>query len=103
MNAASDQEFMAYTLQLALLQSFPGKPGGDPVIRVGPAWGSTWDTDFALHARRGFKVAVSVRKGIPGFVEITSKFGKTCKIRNPWPDGELDLYRNGKKEKTLKV
>jgi hypothetical protein len=34
-------------------------------------------------------------------VEIQSQVGGECRLRNPWPDETVTLYRNGKKEKEL--
>jgi len=89
-------------LQLALLQSLPPGPGQEPVIRVFPAWPKAWDAEYTLLARRGFLVTSSMRKGKIEFVELSSQRGAACRIRNPWPDSPVSLYRNGARSEELK-
>ena len=92
----------AYTLQEALCQSVPAGPGQEPVIRVFPAWPKTWDGGFKLLCRKGFLVSSTMKNGKVPFVEIESQLGRSCAIRNPWQDGAVTLYRNGKKSENLK-
>lgn len=40
-------------------------------------------------------------RGRIDFVEIQSQVGSECRLRNPWPDAALTLYRNGKKAEDL--
>ncbi|MCX7013325.1 MAG: hypothetical protein NTW86_12355 [Candidatus Sumerlaeota bacterium] len=88
-------------LQLALMQSIPTGPGQPPVIRVFPAWPREWDASFQLLARRGFLVTSSMRKGNIEFVEILSQLGGECRLRNPWQDTAVTVYRKGKKAEDL--
>ena len=88
-------------LQDGLMQSISATPGGDPVIRVFPAWDKNKPACFRLLAKGGFLVSSSVRKGEIGFVEINSQTGGTCRIRNPWPGKTISLYRNGIKAEDL--
>jgi hypothetical protein len=88
-------------LHLALLQSAAPSPGGDPVIRVFPAWPKEWDASYTLLARGGFLVTSSIQKGRIGFVELESQAGSECRLRNPWGESEVSLYRNGKKSENL--
>jgi hypothetical protein len=90
----------AEALHLALLQSNPPEPGGEPVIRVFPAWPPGWDAAFTLLARGAFLVTSSWRQGKPEFVEIESLAGARCRLRNPWGDGAVTLFRNGTKAST---
>ena len=43
-----------------------------------------------------------MKNGKVPFVEIESQLGRSCAIRNPWQDGAVTLYRNGKKSENLK-
>ena len=92
----------AEALHLALLQSNPPSPGGDPVIRVFPAWPKKWDASYKLLARGGFLVTSSMQRGRIGFVELESQAGGECRLRNPWGENEVTLYRDGKKSENLK-
>jgi len=87
----------AEALHAALLQSVPPAPGKDPVIHIFPAWPREWDAAYTLLARGAFLVSASIEKGRIDFVEIQSQVGGECRLRNPWPDAALTLYRNGKK------
>jgi hypothetical protein len=71
-------------LQEALLQSVSSRPGEPEVIRVFPAWPREWNASFRLLARGGFLVSAAVREGRVEFVEIESRRGETCRLRNPW-------------------
>ena len=88
-------------LQDGLMQSISATPGGDPVIRVFPAWDKDKPAYFKLLAKGGFLVSSSVKNGEVSFIEITSQLGGTCRIRNPWPGNTISLYRNGVKAEDL--
>jgi len=87
----------AHSLQLALCQSVPPGPAGDPVIRLFEAWPRQWDATFRLLCRGGFLVSSAMRDGGVGFVEVESQAGGTCRLRNPWPGRKPALYRDGGK------
>jgi hypothetical protein len=91
----------AEALHLALLQSAPPSPGAAPIIRVFPAWPKEWDASYTLLARGAFLITSSMRQGQIGFVEIESQAGAECRLRNPWREGEVTLYRDGKKSENL--
>jgi len=91
----------SWALQLALCQSVPPGPAQDPVIHLFPAWPKNWDAEFTLLCRRGFLVTSSMQNGKIEFAEIKSQLGGECRLRNPWPDAEVTLYRNGKKWKNI--
>lgn len=91
----------AEALHLALLQSSPPAPGGAPVIRVFPAWPKEWDASYRLLARGAFHVTSSMRGGRVGFVELESRAGGECRLRNPWGEGGVTLYRDGRKSESL--
>jgi len=82
-------------LQKGLLQSIAPDAGGDPVIRVFPAWNVSKPAYFRLLAKGGFLVSAAARNGAVSYVELVSQVGGTCRIRNPWPDGKATLFRNG--------
>jgi len=84
-------------LQKGLLQSIAPDAGGDPVIRVFPAWDVSKPAYFRLLAKGGFLVSSAAKSGAVSYVEIVSQLGGTCRVRNPWPDDKIDFYRNGVK------
>jgi hypothetical protein len=88
-------------LHYALLQSEPVEPGKDAILRVFPAWPAEWDAAFTLRARGAFLVTSSMRKGQIEFVELRSEAGAECRLRNPWPQSPVSLFRNGKKAEDL--
>ena len=71
-------------LQEALLQSVSPLPGEAEVITVFPAWPKAWDASFRLLARGGFRVTSTVENGEVQFIDIESRLGETCQLRNPW-------------------
>ena len=75
---------MATTMQEGLLQSVSPRPGQPEIIIVAPAWPGDWNATFRLLARGGFLVTAAVRDGDVAFVEIESRLGETCRLRNPW-------------------
>ena len=75
---------ISMTLNEALVQSVSAEPGQPEVIRVFPAWPETWDAAFRLLIRGGFLVSASMRAGLVEFVEIESRVGEPCRMRNPW-------------------
>ena len=71
-------------LQEGLLQSVSPRPGQCEIITVFPAWPKEWEGSFRLLARGGFLVTSAIRDGEVEFVEIESRLGETCQLRNPW-------------------
>lgn len=88
-------------MHLALLQSNPPAPGEDPILHVFPAWPTDWSAQYTLAARGGFLVSSSMASGRIEFVAVESQAGALCKLRNPWGEGAVDLYRNGAKAERL--
>jgi len=88
-------------LHKALLQSVPPAPGKDPVIYLFPAWPAEWDAAFTLLARGAFLVTASIKNGKIGLVEIESKMGGQCRIKNPWPGEILTMHRNHQKSENI--
>jgi hypothetical protein len=90
----------ADALRTALCHDLPAGPGELPVIRVFPAWPKEWDAEFTL-LRGGFLVTSAMRRGEIEFLEVQSKFGGECRLRNPWNKTEVMLHRNGKPAEKL--
>ena len=86
----------AEALQLALLQSAPGSPAGQSIIRLFPAWPDEWDARFTLRARGGFVVSAARRNGRMASVDVRSESGGTCRLRNPWGSERVTVHRNGR-------
>ena len=72
----------ADALHSALLQSAPSSPGEKPVLRVFPAWPEDWEASYTLLGRGNFLVTSSIQNNIIRFVEISSRSGSNCSIRN---------------------
>lgn len=72
------------TLQDALLQSVSARPGEPEVIHVFPAWPKSWNASFRLLARGGFLVSSKFDRGVVVQIEIESRRGEECRVRNPW-------------------
>jgi len=89
-------------LQLALCQSVPPGPGCEPVIRVFAAWPKDWDAEYTLLCRGGFLVTSSMQDGRIEFVEVKSQLGGECRLRNPWPDTQVTLYRDERRWKDMR-
>ena len=75
---------ISMALNEALLQSVSPRPGDPEVIAVFPAWPKTWDACFRLLARGGFLVSSAIRNGRVTFVDVESRRGEPCRLRNPW-------------------
>jgi hypothetical protein len=88
-------------MHLALLQSNPPGPAQEPIIHLFPAWPKEWDAAFTLAARGAFLVSSSMRKGQLEFVELVSQLGAECRLRNPWGDSRITVYRDGNKMESL--
>lgn len=75
---------LSTVLQDALVQSVSARPGEPESIILFPAWPEEWDASFRLLVRGGFVVSAAVENGRVLFVEVESRLGETCRIRNPW-------------------
>ena len=71
-------------IQDGLVQCVSPRPGEPEIIRILPAWPKTWTAAFRLVVRGGFVVSVLVRAGTLECLEIESRFGEECQLRNPW-------------------
>jgi hypothetical protein len=91
----------AEALQLALLQSAPGVPGGESIIRLFAAWPDEWDARFTLRARGGFVVTAAKRGGRIESVQLRSEAGSVARVRNPWGTAAVTLFRNGRRSQQL--
>jgi hypothetical protein len=92
---------VADALHLALFQSAPEKPGGNPVIRVFPAWPENWEASFSLLGRGNFLITSSIKNNSVEFVEINSLSGLPCELMNPWNGQDVSLFINGIENKTF--
>ena len=78
------------TIAEMLLQSFQG------TIRVFANWPPGSDAKFAsLRAYGGFLVASQMTMGSVPYVAVTSEMGNAFTLSNPWPQGQVAVYRNG--------
>jgi hypothetical protein len=89
-------------LHTALCYDLPAGPGQASVLRVFAAWPREWNADYTLLARGGFLVTSAMHKGEIEFVELKSQLGGECRLRNPWPEKEVALYRDGHKAENVK-
>lgn len=87
---------VADALQQSLCQSAPPAPGQAPVIDVFAAWPAEWDARFTLLCRGNFLTTAVLKNKKIEFVEIRSNAGAECRVRNPWKDRAVSIYRNGK-------
>jgi hypothetical protein len=85
----------------SLLANATKSPSEDPIIQVFASWPKEWDAEFTLLARGEFLVTSSQRKGRIEFAELRSGLGQECRLQNPWKEGEVTLYRDGKKAENL--
>jgi len=92
----------AEALHLALLQSAPPTPGADPVIRLFAAWPKEWEVSYRLLARGAFLVSAAMHGGRIQPVEMESLAGSECRLRNPWGETEVRLYRDGRPAEVLR-
>jgi hypothetical protein len=91
---ATDAEALgraAEAMHLALLQS-------KPEIHLFPAWPKDWDAEFQLLARGNFLVNAAIVGGKVSKVELESKSGAECTLRNPWGNSTVILHRGAKRE-----
>ena len=75
---------IATAIQDGLVQCVSPRPGEPEIIRILPAWPKAWTASFRLLVRGGFLVSASVRDGVLECLEIESRFGEECRLRNPW-------------------
>jgi hypothetical protein len=92
----------ADALEIALLNSNPPAPAQDPLLRLFSAWPSEWDATFTLRARGGFVVTAAQHGGNTDYVELVSEAGAPCRLRNPWPDSEVVVKRDGHPAESLR-
>ena len=71
-------------VQDGVVQSVSPRPGQPEIINLFPAWPRDWDASFRLLTRGGFVVSSAMRGGEVEFVEIESRRGERCRVRNPW-------------------
>lgn len=75
---------ISFLLQEGVLQGVSARPGQPEVISLFPAWPKEWNASFRLLTRGGFVVSSAMREGEVESVEIESRRGEACRLRNPW-------------------
>lgn len=86
----------------ALLLSLSPTSTSQSVIHLLESWPREWNVDFQLLAKGGFLVSSSLKGGIIRCVEIESRLGRECQIRNPWPNAETVLLVDGREQSASK-
>lgn len=81
----------AEALHNALLQSAPPTPGGEPLIRVFPAWPKDWDASFKLASRGACTISSAFKDGKVQYVDVDAQKGATLNIVNPWTNTRMTL------------
>jgi hypothetical protein len=80
-----------------MLQSHSG------LIRVFPVFPDDQQASFyRLRTFGAFLVSSAKKNGQIPYVSIESEKGRDCRILNPWPDREIQVYRNGKKDQIVR-
>ena len=85
-------------LQQALIQAPAPKPGGRSSLRVFAACPGNWDAHYQLLARGNFLIHAARTDGEIEFVEITAQSGGVCDIHNPWPNEDVVMQTDEKRE-----
>ena len=86
----------ARALHAALLMDSPPSPGAASILQVFAACPTDWDAEFTLLARGAFLVTSARKDGVVQFVELKSQAGEECRLRNPWMNADVVLFRNGR-------
>jgi hypothetical protein len=111
---------LSHGIHACLLKS--GSEGGEPILEVFSTWPKDWEAAFTLLAHGAFLVTSAQQNGKVGFVELRSaremgtrdensepaalisragQAGSDCRLRNPWGEDAVTLYRDGKKSENL--
>ena len=69
---------VAATLNESLAQDYDG------LLRIAPAWPSTWDVDGQVSIQNKSKVDVQVRNGVPSTVVLEAGATASMLVRSPW-------------------
>jgi hypothetical protein len=73
----------------------------DATLSVFNRWPDDWDAAFQLLTRGAFVVSSAHLDGKILFVEIQSQAGSDCRLKNPWPNETVTLYRDGKQAEDI--
>ena len=76
---------VATALQDALVQDYDG------LLRIAPAWPSSWDGDGTVYIQHRSKVDVQIRDGAPITVAIQAGASGPIQLRNPWPGQQTQV------------
>jgi hypothetical protein len=76
---------VASTVNEALVQDYDG------LLRIAPAWPSSWDVDGTVSVRHNSKVDVQMRGGVPVTVVLESGANASIPVRTPWPGQSVQV------------
>lgn len=72
------------------------------ILRIFPVWPKNRDASFyQLRTYGAFLVSSELKDGQVQYVRIVSEKGKTCKLKNPWPEYEVFIKSNMSKRKKM--
>ncbi len=84
-------------LQEALAQDYDG------LLRVAPAWPDDWSADATIALHYGGRARVLITKGQLQGVAIQAGARSTLRLRNPWPDQNLEVIALSQPDRPLQV
>jgi hypothetical protein len=76
---------VAAGLNEALVQDYDG------LLRVAPAWPSSWDVDGSVSVQHNSKLDVQVRNGVPSTVVLEAGASAAMQVRSPWPGQSVQV------------
>jgi hypothetical protein len=88
---------LAAGVHASLLDSHPESVTDRAPVRVFAEWPKDWDAAFTLLARGGFLVSAAQQAGSIRLIEVLSQYGGELRLANPWGEGGIAIYRNGRK------
>lgn len=80
---------VAATLNEALVQDYDG------LLRIAPAWPSSWDVDGQVSVQHNGIVDVQVRNGVPSTVVLEAGTSARFTIRSPWAGQSVQVVDGG--------
>jgi hypothetical protein len=79
----------------SLLDNKPDDEGREEIEVFSIAWPRSWDCAFELLAHGGFVISSSLKDGQIEFIKIHfSPLSGNCRIKNPWPNTKVNVYRD---------
>ena len=80
---------VAATLNEALAQDYDG------LLRVAPAWPSSWDVDGQVSIQHNSVLDVQVRNGVPSTVVLEAGASTSFSVRSPWSGQSTQVVDGG--------